>query len=250
MNTKIKIALLGFGNMGQEVNRLCETSDDFEVVSISCKSPAEGLDLAGIALSDVVIDFTAAEVVVKNVEEVTKLGKHMVIGATGWYEHADAVKELARVHGVGVVYGKNFSIGANIFFQITAYAARLFAHFPDYDVYGFEMHHSGKRDSPSGTALKIADEILKNFLSKKTVCTEKLDRKIDQSELHFASVRGGKNPGFHEVIFESVADTVTLSHQAHNRAGFAEGALVAAKFITNKKGWYSFEDIFNNKNNV
>ena len=185
--------------MGQEINRLCEMSDDFEVVSISCKKPTEGLDRAGIALADVVIDFTAAEAVVKNVEEVAKLGKPMVIGTTGWYEHSNTAKELVRAHDVGLVYGKNFSIGANIFFQITAYAAQLFARFPDYDVYGFEVHHSGKRDSPSGTALKIADEILKNFPSKKTVYTEKLDRKVDPSELHFASVRGGKNPGFHEV---------------------------------------------------
>ncbi|MES2023233.1 MAG: 4-hydroxy-tetrahydrodipicolinate reductase [Patescibacteria group bacterium] len=242
---KIKIALIGYGKMGKEIARLCDESSDLEVVSISYKNSInEDLDISGIKKADVAIDFTAPEQVMKNIETISKLGKNMVIGTTGWYDNTNIVKKLVSKNKIGLVYGKNFSIGANIFFKMTAFASKLFAKFSGYDVYGLEIHHIAKKDSPSGTALKIAEEIIGNFPNKKSLQVEKLDRQINSDELHFASIRGGRNPGFHEVVFESDADSVKLSHQAHNRTGFATGALVAAKFINNKKGFYSFEEIF------
>ena len=243
MKKKIKIALIGFGKMGQEIDRLCHESENFEIVSISFKNKDEDLDVRGIAQADIAIDFTSRAVVVKNIERVAKLGINLVIGTTGWYDKLEAVKKAVNAHKVGLVYGSNFSIGANIFLKMAAFSSKLFAKFPDYDVYGLEIHHGGKSDSPSGTALKIAKEILENFPSKKSVLTEKLDRQIGSSELHFASVRGGRNPGFHQIVFDSSADGITLSHQAYSRVGFAKGALLAAEFIKNKKGVYSFEDV-------
>jgi len=222
MRNKIKIALIGFGKMGQEIDTLCRESENFEVVSVSFKNINDELDIKGIKKADIAIDFTSKDVVIKNIETIAKLGKNLVIGTTGWYDHLDKVKALVDKYQIGLIYSSNFSVGANIFFKMIDFSAKLFAKFPEYDVYGLEIHHKAKLDSPSGTALKIAGKV---------------------NGLHFTSIRAGRNPGFHEVVFDSNADGITLSHQAYNRAGFAKGALVAVEFIKNKKGMYSFEDI-------
>src|SRR3989344_3848020 len=219
---KIKIALIGYGKMGKEIDILCNESKIFEVISISFKKKDDSLDLKGIAKADVAIDFTSKDVVLQNIEEVAKIGVNLVIGTTGWYDHLQEVKKIATKYKIGLLYAPNFSIGANIFFRMAAFSAKLFAKFPDYDVYGLEIHHKAKLYSPSGTALKIASQI---------------------EGLNFTSIRAGRNPGFHEVVFDSQADSITISHQAHNRLGFAKGALVAAEFIKNKKGVFAFEDV-------
>lgn len=224
MKDKIKIALIGFGKMGNEIDTLCRSSEVFEVVSTSFRDKNEKLDIAGIKKADVAIDFTSKDIVLKNIEEVAKLGKNLVIGTTGWLDEIETVKKLVDKYKIGLIYSPNFSIGANIFLKMVAFSSKLFSKFPDYDVYGLEIHHKGKADSPSGTALKIASKV---------------------NGLNFTSVRAGRNPGFHEVVFDGETDGITLSHQAYNRVGFAKGALVAAEFIKNKKGVFSFEDLFN-----
>lgn len=240
----MKIALFGYGNMGKEIERLINESGKHQVVSISFKRVGDYMDEEGVKNADVVIDFTSPEIVVENIRRVATLGKNMVIGTTGWYEHLKEVEKIVEESGIGLIYAQNFSVGANIFFQMVAHAARLMSKFGNYDVYGFEIHHTGKKDSPSGTALRIAKEILGNFPAKRTIQTEKLDRQRNPEELHFASIRGGRNPGFHQVVFDSSADTITLSHTAHNRQGFAEGAILAAEFILGKKGLFAFDEIF------
>lgn len=232
----MKIALLGFGNMGKEIDRQISQLSTHQLVS-------KGLQQIN-GQSDVVIDFTSAEVVLSNIRKVAALGKNMVIGTTGWYEHLDEVKRIVKRNNIGLIYAQNFSIGANIFFKVVALAATLMSRFEDYDVYGFEVHHKGKLDSPSGTALRIAKEILDKFPSKKRIQTERINGRISADQLHFASIRGGRNPGFHQVVFDSEADSVTLSHSAHNRSGFAQGAILAAEFIKGKKGLYSFDQLF------
>lgn len=240
----MKIALIGYGKMGHEVENLITESGKHSVVSISHRTPNEALDKEGIAKADAVIDFTAGEAVLKTVKAVSAMGKNMVIGTTGWYEKMDEIKRIVKNSKTGLIYGQNFSIGANIFFQILSYASSLFAKFGDYDVAGYEIHHSGKKDSPSGTAKKIAGVIMANFPKKKKLETGRLDRQIAADELHFASIRAGRNVGFHEVIFDSAADEIKLSHSAHSRRGFAEGAILAAEFIKGKKGFYSFDEVF------
>ncbi|OGJ10574.1 hypothetical protein A2456_02415 [Candidatus Nomurabacteria bacterium RIFOXYC2_FULL_36_19] len=218
----MKIALIGYGKMGQEIEALCKDSEIFEIVSISYKNKDESLDLEGIAKADVALDFTSKDVVLKNIQEVSKLGVNMVVGTTGWSDSLDEVKKIIEKNKIGFIYSPNFSVGVNIFFKMMDNAIKLFAKLPEYDAYGLEIHHKAKKDSPSGTALKIASKI---------------------KGLNFTSIRAGRNPGFHEVVFDSEADGITLSHQAYNRVGFAKGALMAAEFIKNKKGVYSFEDI-------
>lgn len=238
----MNIALLGYGNMGREIERLA-LAHGGHTVSIALGNAGEKIDMEAVKNADVVIDFTSPEIVLQNIRTVISAGKNMVVGTTGWYESLNEVETLVEKGGVGLIYGQNFSIGANIFFQAVANATKLTSAFGNYDVYGLEIHHAGKKDSPSGTALRTAREILENSKTKKTLVTEKLDRQINPEELHFASVRGGKNPGFHEVVFDSNADAITISHSAHNREGFAEGALLSAEFISGKKGLYTFDDV-------
>jgi 4-hydroxy-tetrahydrodipicolinate reductase len=240
----MKIALFGHGNMGSEIEKLINESGKHQVISINLEHVGDQIDEEKVKTADVVIDFTSPQIVVENIRKVASLGKNMVVGTTGWYKDLDEVKKIVKKSGIGLIYAQNFSVGANIFFQVVAHAAKLMSKFGNYDVYGFEIHHTGKKDSPSGTALRIAKEIMGNFPAKSAVQTEKLDRQIKPEELHFASIRGGRNPGFHQVVFDSGADSITLSHAAHNRRGFAEGAVLAAEFILNKKGLFTIDDVF------
>lgn len=240
----MRIALIGSGKTGSEVEKLLSESTVHELVSVSTKHTG-GLDVTGISKADVVIDFSVPEVVLENIRQVLELGKNMVIGTSGWYEHLADVKDWVKKADLGLIYGQNFSIGTNIFFKLITEAAKLTSKYGNYDVYGFEIHHKGKADSPSGTALKISEEIIKAFPKKKKVQTEKIDRKINEEELHFASIRGGRNPGMHQVVFDSEGDQITLEVASHNRRTYAEGALLAAEFIKDKKGVYSFDELFN-----
>lgn len=240
----MKIALIGYGNMGQEVEKVIKENGKHEIVSISYKRLEDGLDLAGIKKAEVAIDFTAPDSILENIKKISKLGVNMVIGTTGWYDKMEQVKQIFRNSKNGLIYGQNFSIGANIFFQIVGNASKMFSKFEGYDVYGLEMHHSGKKDSPSGTARKLSSIIMENFPKKSLLQSGRLDRKIEPKELHFASVRGGVNPGFHQVIFDSLADEIRLEHIAHGRRGFAQGAILAAEFIKGKKGIHSFDELF------
>src|SRR3989338_3596581 len=237
------IGLLGHGKMGNEIERLVRAGGTYTVSVIGLKEPTGKIDGASLKKADVVIDFTSPEIVLNNIKTVASAGKNMVVGTTGWYEHLDEVAKIVKKRGTGLIYGQNFSIGANVFFRAVAHATKLFSEFKEYDVSGLEIHHAGKKDSPSGTALRTAEEILQNSKVKSVLQTGKLDRKIRPEELHFASVRGGINPGFHEVIFDSSADAVTISHAAHNRQGFAQGAILAAEFIRDKKGLFIFDDV-------
>lgn len=240
----MKIALIGYGNMGQEIDGLVTEDGKHSVVSISYKKQTDPLDIAGIKKADVAIDFTSPDIVISNIQKIANLGTPMVIGTTGWYERLSIVEDIVKKQKGGLIYGKNFSVGANIFFQVVGFASKLFSRFEAYDVAGFELHHIGKKDSPSGTAKKLAAVIMENFPKKKTLQTGRLDRQIREDELHFASVRTGRNFGHHEVIFDSPADEVKLSHTAHSRRGFAIGAILAAQYIKDKKGLYTFEELF------
>ena len=240
----MNIALVGYGNMGKELERLITERFEHTVVSISCTHSQRGLDHEGIKNADVAIDFTSPEIVLSNIQEIISLDTPLVVGTTGWYEHISDVERIVVTADAGLIYGQNFSVGANIFFQLVRIASTLTHPFREYDVFGIETHHNGKKDSPSGTAKKIGKILLENFPRKKVVNDGKLERQIKPHELHFASVRGGRNFGRHEVIFDSPADEIQLTHQAWSRTGFAEGALIAAEFISGKKGFYQFEELF------
>jgi 4-hydroxy-tetrahydrodipicolinate reductase len=179
--------------------------------------------LSGI---DVVIDFTTPAAVLKNIEACAIARKNMVVGTTGWYGELDRVRALVQQNNIGFVYGANFSFGVNLFFEIAKVAAEALKH--GYGGSVEEIHHVHKKDSPSGTALKL-QQVLEQNSGKK---------------LGIASIREGDVPGTHTISLESESDGLTLTHEAKSRRGFAEGAVKAAEWLNGKRGFYEFREIF------
>jgi len=242
---KMKIALIGYGKMGKEVERIAKLRGHTVCATIDVSSPDAShkeIDSSCLKDADVIIDFTMPSVVLQNIKKVTAAGKNMVVGTTGWYDSITEAKQLVGAAGTGFIYSSNFSVGVNIFNRIVEAAAKLINKVPDYDVFGYELHHNQKIDSPSGTAKSITDILIKNISRKKQVQFEKLDRKINPDELHFASIRSGWIPGTHVVGFDSEADTIELKHTARSRAGFALGAVMAAEWVKGKKGFFTMND--------
>jgi 4-hydroxy-tetrahydrodipicolinate reductase len=177
---------------------------------------------------DVVIDFTTPDCVIANIEAVVKLGKNMVVGTTGWYQELDRIRELVKVHDTGFVYAANYSIGVNLFFEIARTAAAALQH--EYTGQIFERHHAHKEDAPSGTA-KAIQRVIREASGK-------------DEEIEIISFREGEVIGMHEVVLESANDNVYLCHDATSRRGFAEGAVRAAEWLTGKKGFHDFKDMW------
>lgn len=242
MSERLNIALIGYGAMGQEVKRLTEiyfhqyfVSNIFEIDSKISENGSYNFDVA--------IDFSHPTEVVNNVAILAHLGKNLVIGTTGWYDRFEEVKSIVEKSNVGVVYGTNFSIGVNIFLKLVEYSARLIDKIEEYDAFIHEIHHKRKVDSPSGTAISIGKVILENIGRKNEILTETSHNKILPNQLHISSTRGGEVPGKHTVYFDSLADTIELTHTARNRSGFAAGALKAAEWVKGKKGLFEFSNI-------
>jgi 4-hydroxy-tetrahydrodipicolinate reductase len=188
----------------------------------------EGITAANFRGIDVAIDFSIPSAVVGNIERIAALGVNMVEGTTGWTDRVDHVRAVVAQAGVGLVWSPNYSVGVNAFFRLVSQAARLLANETDYGAWGYEIHHSTKKDAPSGTLLKLVDQMRKAGYA----------RPIDVS-----SNRAGAHPGTHEIGFDSLADTITLRHVARSREGFVRGALQAARWVIGKKGFHEFGDI-------
>jgi 4-hydroxy-tetrahydrodipicolinate reductase len=195
-----------------------------------------------LAESDAVIEFSLKEAVLDNARAYAKAGTPAAVGTTGWASDKEAVVETVKAAGTGYVAGANFSVGAHLFFALAAQAAKLIGEIPDYDIAAFEVHHRRKADSPSGTALTLAARIQENLPRKKRVVTDKLSRRIEPDELHVASIRGGEIPGIHTVLVDSAFDTIEITHRARSRGGFAFGAVLAAEWVREKRGFFDVED--------
>ena len=242
----MKISLIGYGRMGREIEALAGEKGigiASKIDPSADKASHRKISKESLENTDVCIDFTQPDTVLKNLEAVAGLGKNIVIGTTGWYDKKKEAGEIVENAGIGCIYASNFSIGVNLFFRIVGNSAQLFNHFPEYDCFAVEEHHKMKKDSPSGTEETLGEILLENLDKKKKIETGRLDRQIEESELHFASVRGGSVPGTHSIKFDSEADTVELKHAARGRKGFASGALKAAEWINGKKGFYSIDDM-------
>ena len=242
----MNIAIIGYGKMGHEIEKAAKAKGITvqSVININDKNAKyKEINEESLKDVDVCIDFTTPDSVVENIRKIASLKKNIVVGTTGWYDKLDEVKGIVNSNNVGFIYATNFSVGVNIFFKIVEAAAKLINKVDEYDVFGYEMHHKNKVDSPSGTAKSIGNILIKNIQRKNKLVFDKLDRKIEPNELHFASVRSGSIPGTHSVGFDSSADTIELKHTARNREGFALGALMAAQWINNKKGFYDINDM-------
>ena len=245
----MKIAIVGYGQMGKMMEAAAKERG-VEVISTIDPKNEEAmyreLNAASVKGADVCIDFTHPAVIMENIKKYCELKKNAVIGTTGWYENMDEVEKMVKKAKIGCIWSANFSIGVNMYFRIIEEAAKVVNNIEDYDVMGVEFHHNLKADSPSGTMKIMGEILLKNIERKKTAVYEMLSRRIKPSELHLASVRGGSIPGVHEIIFDSKADTITLTHSARTREGFAKGAVMAAEFVNKKKGFFSINDLMDN----
>jgi len=244
----VKLALLGYGRMGHEVERLA-VAQGHEVgvrLDIDDNTAGAGITTAAFASIDAAIDFSVPTAVFDNIDRATDVGIPLVVGTTGWDARIDEVRRLVDERDAAVVYGANLSIGANLFFRTVEHAARLFdaiGEHADYDPYVLEHHHRNKADTPSGTALHLAGLVTEASDAKKTVQTGNPEGSIDTEALHIASLRAGTAFGEHTVGFDGAADAVKLTHTARSREGFAAGALLAARWIIGRKGCFEFGSV-------
>jgi 4-hydroxy-tetrahydrodipicolinate reductase len=225
----MKVALLGYGAMGQLVAALVQAAGDEIGATLTSKDAARGVEEMVTLLRghDVAIDFSVGAAVVTHIDASMRAGVPLVQGTTGWKDHEDDARRLVAEHDGAMVFGANFSIGVNVFYRIVKQAAKLFAGLEQYQAFIEEQHHARKLDAPSGTALKL-----------KSVMAEYINNPIP-----VASTRAGYIPGTHRVGFDSAADQVTLTHMARSREGFAAGALLAARWIIGRKGVYEFSEV-------
>jgi 4-hydroxy-tetrahydrodipicolinate reductase len=224
------LAIVGMGKMG----RLCEVlapEYGFEVrARFDGENNFEGAGLTRAALRgvDVAVEFSEPRAAVSNIRALAAAGVPVAVGTTGWGEDLAAAREAVVRAGTGLVWAANFSVGVNFFLQIAGCAAELFAKQTEYEAWGWEMHHSAKKDAPSGTLKKLA-EVMR---------ARGYERRIDLS-----SSRAGAVPGTHEIGFDALGDTITLRHTARSREGFARGALQAARWVVGKRGFFEFAEI-------
>lgn len=219
----LKLALFGYGKMGKMVDRLAPERGH-KVMGIR-KTKGQLLDLSGC---DVIIDFSTGDSILSHIEQAGEAKKNIVIGTTGWEDDLAQVKMLVDKYQIGALYSPNFSIGVHLFLKIVREASALLLEHGEYDVGGMEVHHKEKKDSPSGTSKAIRDMVLKGGRHQMP---------------DFASLRVGKVLGTHTVYFDSPEDTITLTHAAKGREGFAIGAIIAAEWLQKKSGFYTLEDI-------
>jgi len=226
-----RLALIGHGAMGRLVEQLAP-EHGFEValrhggVEGRAGVPLDAARLRGV---EVAIDFSAGAAVPENVERLAPLGIAMVIGTTGWSDQLPRVREAVAAHGAGLVHGANFSVGVQVFYRIVAAAAQLLAADADYDPWLYEIHHRRKRDAPSGTLRELR---------------RVMERAGYARDVDAASNRAGAIPGTHLVGFDSEADTIRLEHQARSRAGFARGALRAARWVLGRRGVFEWSEVW------
>jgi 4-hydroxy-tetrahydrodipicolinate reductase len=225
-----RLAIIGYGKMGKLIEQLAPGYGFAVALKLDEFNNAnyEGVTAENFRGIDVAVDFSIPAAVVENVERISALGVNMVLGTTGWLDRADRVKAAIDKNRIGLVWSPNYSIGVNVFARLVAEAARLMSGEPEYGAWAWEIHHATKKDAPSGTLLKLVDEMKAAGFA----------RTIDVS-----SNRAGGHPGTHEVGFDSAADTVTLRHVARSREGFARGALKAAQWVVGKKGFHEFREI-------
>lgn len=231
----MKIALLGYGKMGKEIEKIALSRGHEIVLKKSRNSNFDNLDKA-----DVAIDFSLPTTAVENITACFKQNVPVISGTTGWLEHYNEMETLCLKKNGAFLYGSNFSVGVNIFFELNNQLAKLMAKLNDYNVTMEEIHHTQKLDAPSGTAISLANGIIENSEYKNWT----LDAPT-QNEIQIEAKRIENIPGTHSVFYRSEVDEIEIKHTAFSRQGFALGAVIAAEWILNKKGIYSMKDVLN-----
>jgi 4-hydroxy-tetrahydrodipicolinate reductase len=234
----MRIALIGYGKMGREIDTIARERGETIARVFDSHQPVKADRLADI---DICLEFSSPDAVLSNIYAAIEAGKDVVVGTTGWHKHLPEVR--AKVQTSGLLYSTNFSLGMNIFQRIVGRAAELMQNADGYDPFIQETHHREKADSPSGTAIHLADIVLEKIERKRRIQPQTAAGRIDPEALQVTSTRAGWVTGTHIVGFDSEADSIELRHVAKNRRGFALGALVAARWLHGRKGIYTMDDV-------
>ena len=236
----MKFALIGYGKMGRMIEEIAK-SRGHEIVSIIDIDNQEDFDSDAFRSAQVAIEFTAPQVAYDNYLKALAQGVKVVSGSTGWLkEHGDDVRRMCEQEGKTLFWSSNFSLGVTIFRAVNRYLARIMNQFPQYDVELEETHHVHKLDHPSGTAITLGEEIVAELERKDSWAEDTTDPKL----LRIDHIRRGEVPGIHTVRYDSDADCITITHDAHSRRGFALGAVLAAEYTATHNGLLTMSDLF------
>jgi len=234
----MNIALIGYGKMGKEIETIALKRGHAIVLKIDKDNAT---DMAGNDLqkADVAIEFSTPHTVLQNIKKCFNAQLPVVVGTTGWYENFEEIKKECAEKKGGLFHATNFSLGVNLFFKVNSYLAELMNRYEDYDVSMEEIHHIHKLDKPSGTAITLANQVISRIdrKSKWSIDIKNADT------LFIKDIREGEVPGTHIIKYHSEIDDIEIMHKAHNRKGFALGAVIAAEFLKGKKGVYTMSDI-------
>ena len=235
----MKIALIGYGKMGHEIEAIAKERNHQVVLTIDKDNPQD-LSPEKLSMADVAIEFTSPHTAFTNVTACFNAGVPVVSGSTGWISQMQEAEELCRKANGGFFYASNYSVGVNIFFRVNKLLASLMAKAPDYTLEVEETHHTQKLDAPSGTAITLAEVIATEMPTKEGWT---MDSEEKQAKILIKAFREGSVPGTHSVFYESGVDKITFTHEAKNRKGLAMGAILAAEFMVGKKGVFGMNDL-------
>ncbi|WP_299625093.1 4-hydroxy-tetrahydrodipicolinate reductase [uncultured Tenacibaculum sp.] len=231
----MKIALLGYGRMGKEIEKIAQERGHEIVIRDN------GEETYDIKSADVAIDFSIPNAAFNNITNCFKNNVPVVSGTTGWLDKYDDALEICKANNGGFIYASNFSLGVNIFFELNNQLAKMMSALDQYKVDIEEIHHTKKLDAPSGTAITLAEGIIDNSERK----SWELDGEATQENIPITAIRTPDVPGTHTINYNSVVDAIEIKHTAHNRKGFALGAVIAAEWLQNKQGVFSMRDVLN-----
>jgi 4-hydroxy-tetrahydrodipicolinate reductase len=229
----MKIALLGYGKMGKVIERIALERGHEIVLKKDQHTSFDGLKNA-----DVAIDFSVPDSAVDNISECLNNGIPVISGTTGWLVDYPKMVELCNAKNGSFIYGSNFSLGVNVFFELNEYLAKMMANLKQYNVSMEEIHHTQKLDAPSGTAITLAEGVIKNT----NYANWTLETPIS-NEIHIDAKRIENVPGTHSIFYDSEVDQIEIKHTAHSREGFALGAVIAAEWLVGKKGVFTMKDV-------
>ncbi|MDR1090949.1 MAG: 4-hydroxy-tetrahydrodipicolinate reductase [Prevotella sp.] len=235
----MNIALIGYGKMGHEIEKIAKERGH-NIVAIIDINNTDEFDSPAFKSADVAIEFSTPAGALDNYKRCFAANVPVVAGTTGWLEHMDEVKKACEENDRTFFYASNYSLGVNIFFVLNKTLARIMNDYPDYNVNIEEIHHIHKLDAPSGTAITLAEGIIGNIDRKDRWNPETEEKNTD---LAIHSIREGEVPGIHEIVYESEADIISIKHDAKNRKGLALGAVIAAEFVKGKKGFLGMNDL-------
>ncbi len=235
----MKIALIGYGKMGKAIESVAIEKGHSIVLKIDIDNAAD-FTKENLIQADVAIEFTGPHSAFTNVMKCLEIGVPVICGSTGWLDNYDKARSFCIAQNGTLVYASNYSIGVNLFFELNTYLARLMSKHTDYNVSLQEIHHTQKKDAPSGTAITLAEQVLQAITSKQKWTNQPTNQKED---LFIFSERIDPAPGTHKVSYTSSIDDIEIIHTAHNRIGFAGGAVLAAEFAATRKGVFSMKEV-------